>query len=105
MIVLRRLDPARRMARFYTLSLQRSLFGETMLVRRWGRIGSHGQIRHDWFDDRTEAAAALSRLAATKARRGYQLLGADGWDGVPEVIADGDAAACPGSDAAASTTG
>ena len=47
MIVLRRCDPAKRMARFYALSLQRSLFGETMLIRRWGRIGVHGQVGND----------------------------------------------------------
>ena len=33
----------KRMARFYALTIERSLFVEFLLVRRWGRIGRHGQ--------------------------------------------------------------
>ena len=33
-------DPARNMARFYTMALQPTLFGEWALLREWGRIGS-----------------------------------------------------------------
>ena len=79
MIVLRRCDPAKRMARFYALSLQRSLFGETMLIRRWGRIGVHGQVRHDWFEAKAEATLALARIADAKIKRGYRLV-------PPEVV-------------------
>jgi predicted DNA-binding WGR domain protein len=71
MIVLRRSDPSRNMARFYELSLQRSLFGETLLVRRWGRIGTYGRRREVWFEEPAAAADELERLAARKIRRGY----------------------------------
>ena len=37
---LRRIDPDRNMARFYTMSVQPTLFGEWALLREWGRIGS-----------------------------------------------------------------
>ena len=72
MVYLRRIDPARNMARFYTLALQRSLFGETLLVRCWGRIGGVGRARSDPFPDDAAAGAALERLAQAKGRRGYQ---------------------------------
>lgn len=63
------------MARFYALSLEDSLFGDILLVRRWGRIGTHGRVRFDWFDSATDAADELERIAAAKARRGYQEFG------------------------------
>lgn len=42
---------SRSMARFYTLSTEPTLFGETSLVRNWGRIGSGGQRRVDLFEN------------------------------------------------------
>ena len=75
MLILRRLDPSVNMARFYALSLENSLFGEILLVRRWGRIGTYGRVRFDWFDNPAEAANELTRIATVKARRGYQEYG------------------------------
>jgi predicted DNA-binding WGR domain protein len=66
-----RRDPARNMARFYTISILPTLFGETALVRNWGRIGSHGQVRMETFEEAEEADAALGDLARVKRRRGY----------------------------------
>jgi len=43
---LRRIDPNRNMARFYTMSVQPTLFGEWALLREWGRIGSAGRLVH-----------------------------------------------------------
>lgn len=51
-----RKDPALNMARYYSLSLQPTLFGEIALVRMWGRIGTMGQQRSLTF---TEAADAV----------------------------------------------
>jgi predicted DNA-binding WGR domain protein len=39
MISLERHNPARRMHRYYRLTVERNLFGEWSLVREWGRIG------------------------------------------------------------------
>jgi len=72
MLVLHRVDPSANMARFYALSLENSLFGNILLVRRWGRIGTHGRVRFDWFDTLAEASGELARIAAFKARRGYR---------------------------------
>lgn len=68
---LRRVDPTRNMARYYTLSLQPTLFGEVSLVRQWGRIGTRGRQKIESFTRDGEAALALSKLAAQKIGRGY----------------------------------
>ena len=48
MKLLRRIEPAKKMARFYVLDLEVGLFGHTVLVRRWGRIGTYGRRREHW---------------------------------------------------------
>lgn len=70
-ILLERRDPARNMARFYVLALEPSLFGDTALVREWGRLGTVGRRRIDLFAGRAQAAEALETWLARKARRGY----------------------------------
>lgn len=71
MMTLRRFDHTRNMARFYALTLEPSLFGEVILVRRWGRIGTHGRKAENWFAASESAEAALGRIVAQKLRRGY----------------------------------
>ncbi len=72
MVVLHRLNPERRMSRFYALSIERDLFGRVVLVRQWGRIGARGVERRDEHPDEAAAGVALERLAAVKRRRGYR---------------------------------
>jgi predicted DNA-binding WGR domain protein len=98
MLTIRKRDPAKRMARFYRLALQRCLplsqDGETDkpvapersttvansipipeavdLVREWGRIGSPGTVRIDGFSNEAEARSAGARLAQQKHRKGYR---------------------------------
>jgi predicted DNA-binding WGR domain protein len=38
-----RIDLTKSTARYYALSIETTLFGDTSLVRSWGRIGSRGQ--------------------------------------------------------------
>jgi len=72
-VLLHRIDPARNMARFYSLSLARDLFGAWCVIRRYGRIGSpRGQMRLEAFSSEDAAHAALERLRGMKERRGYQ---------------------------------
>ncbi len=72
-VMLRRIDPERGMARFYSLIIERDLFGTVRLVRQWGRIGSrHGSEMADDYATEEEAAEALIRIATAKRRRGYQ---------------------------------
>ena len=68
---LRRIDPALNMRRFYTLSIQPTLFGGASLMRDWGRIGSGGQSMMETFDLPEQADRARARLERSKRRRGY----------------------------------
>ncbi|EIM26673.1 WGR domain-containing protein [Microvirga lotononidis] len=73
-VILRRIDPARNMNRFYSLEVERDLLGNVVLVRRWGRIGSAGKVRLDAHAGEGEALAALQALNVAKAKKGYQPL-------------------------------
>ena len=68
---LTRIDPAQNMARFYDISLQPTLFGEVAVLRRWGRIGTGGQVLMQTLDA-GQAATEQARLAQAKRRRGYR---------------------------------
>jgi hypothetical protein len=57
-LVLHRIDPEQGIRRFYSLMIERDLFGTVRLVRNWGRIGTNGQ--------------ALEAVARVKRRRGYR---------------------------------
>lgn len=66
-----RRDPSRNLARFYRLELDRTLFGEVVLIRRWGRIGTEGQRRAVVLPDIAAAQADLTRWHRRKQGRGY----------------------------------
>jgi len=70
-VVLERCDRTRNMARYYVLSLEPSLFGDTALVRQWGRLGQPGRQRIDLFRQRAHAVETLESWFARKKRRGY----------------------------------
>ena len=42
-LVLHRIDPEQGIRRFYSLMIERDLFGTIRLVRNWGRIGTDDQ--------------------------------------------------------------
>jgi predicted DNA-binding WGR domain protein len=69
---LRRIDPAQNAARFYSMDVERDLFGRVVLVRRWGRLGTFGKVRLDEHPDEARALAALMAIEARKKRRGYR---------------------------------
>lgn len=71
-LLMHRVDPAKKMHRFYLMTVQRDLFGGASLTREWGRIGSSGQIRVDYHADEGQAVDALADLAAQKQKRGYK---------------------------------
>lgn len=72
MTVMHRRNPAQNMARFYDLVVQPSLFGDFLLIRRWGRIGTRGQTKNEWFAEEIQACRAHQVWLARKQRRGYQ---------------------------------
>jgi predicted DNA-binding WGR domain protein len=67
-------DPLRNMARFYSLDVERDLFGRVVLVRRWGRIGTAGKVRLDEYSEEGRALAAMEAMKARKMRRGYRFM-------------------------------
>lgn len=70
-LCLRRIDPQRNMARFYTLAVQPTLFGGASLIRHWGRIGTRGRAKIETFADERQVNAAFTRLERQKRKRGY----------------------------------
>jgi predicted DNA-binding WGR domain protein len=71
-LVLHRIDLEQGIRRFYSLMIERDLFGAVRLVRNWGRIGTNGQEMVEMFSNELEAGQALEALAAVKRRRGYR---------------------------------
>jgi predicted DNA-binding WGR domain protein len=71
-LVLHRIDPEQGIRRFYSLMIERDLFGTVRLVRNWGRIGTNGQELVEVFPDELEAGEALEAVARAKRRRGYR---------------------------------
>jgi predicted DNA-binding WGR domain protein len=72
-IVLERIDPARNVARYYVLSIEPTLFAKHTLIRRWGRIGTPGRERLQFFggEDTARAQMAVETWLARKRKRGY----------------------------------
>lgn len=68
---LTRQDRSRNMARFYALSLERTLFDELIVCRRWGRMGSAGRMKTEVFAGEIQALSALLAQLRTKRQRGY----------------------------------
>jgi len=73
------IEPARRIWRFYTLSLERDLFAPVRLVRRWGRIGSRSgrQYRIEVFADLESAQRRVAHYYRAQLRSGYAEQSAD----------------------------
>ena len=70
-VVLRRIDAAKHMSRYYRLDVQPDLFGRSSFVREWGRIGRPGQVRRTPYPSPAEAEAAIKKQCRAKERRGY----------------------------------
>jgi predicted DNA-binding WGR domain protein len=71
-LVLHRINPEQGVRRFYSLMIERDLFGTVRLVRNWGRIGTNGQELVEVFASEFEAGQALEAVARAKRRRRYQ---------------------------------
>ena len=56
---------------FYAISVEPTLFAETALVRRWGRIGTGGRQMIELHASPVIAQIELQRWIGRKLRRGY----------------------------------
>jgi predicted DNA-binding WGR domain protein len=70
-LYIERREPGRNMARFYALSIEETLFGQSCLVRRWGRIGTTGRTVQHSFDEEGQAVELFLELLRAKRLRGY----------------------------------
>ena len=70
-LVLDRRDPNVNMARFYLLAIEASLFGDTALIREWGRLGTAGRRKIELHETEGSAIDALELWLRRKQRRGY----------------------------------
>lgn len=70
-LYIERKDPTRNMARFYAMSIEQTLFGEACLTRRWGRIGTRGQMMIHHFEREQDAVILFLELIRQKRNRGY----------------------------------
>ena len=64
-------DPEKNMPRFYQMFVTPGLFDDWSLVREWGRVGSSGTVRKDWFNTEAEAIIAGEKLREAKCKKGY----------------------------------
>ncbi len=72
-VYMERSDHPRNLARFYQVEVQQTLFGDWAVICRWGRIGTYGRSRQDWFTSLPEAETAQDGSVTRKRRRGYRL--------------------------------
>ena len=49
------------------------LFDDWSLVKEWGRVGSPGTVRKEWFTTEQEAELAGRQLSSKKIKKGYRL--------------------------------
>lgn len=61
------------MARFYVVAIEPTLFGDSALLRQWGRIGTKGQERRDLYINETGAREALEDWLHRKLAKGYRI--------------------------------
>ena len=64
-LVLYRREPEQGRARFFSLMVERDLFGTIRLVRNWGLVGSKGQEKVEILPGETEAAQSLEVWASS----------------------------------------
>ena len=71
LISLQSIDPTRNRFRFYSLHFDRDLWGQRMLIRQYGRIGTHGHIYMEPVSSLLEARKRAGKLIEAKMKRGY----------------------------------
>jgi len=71
-LYIERTNVAKNMARYYSLEISTTLFGDTCLTRRWGRIGFGGQTMAPHFEDERDAVRLFLALMRQKRAKGYR---------------------------------
>lgn len=75
MIILKRVDPARGLDRWYGIAVTVNLFGDVVLWRGWGsRRTAFQRVRGDVVASVQMAEQAQQRLLERKLKRGYTIV-------------------------------
>lgn len=78
---LERHDSLKNMHRFYQISVSPGILGDWSLVREWGRKGSPGTVKKDWYLSKEEAVEAGQQIMEAKRRKGYLIIPLSSFDG------------------------
>jgi predicted DNA-binding WGR domain protein len=70
-VTLYRICPEQNMQRWYHLNIQPDLFGNSCVVKEWGRLGRSGQVRITPYSTEDEAQTAFYKQQRAKERKGY----------------------------------
>ena len=70
---LTKIDHSVNQCRYYSLRVDRDLFGGWTLIRQWGRLDKNGgAIRMESFESEEVATNRLIQINQQKRKRGYQ---------------------------------
>jgi predicted DNA-binding WGR domain protein len=69
-LVLHRIEPEQGIRRFYSLMIERDLFGTIRLVRHWGRIGTKRHELVEIHENEIKAGQALEAPRTIQAAAG-----------------------------------
>jgi predicted DNA-binding WGR domain protein len=72
------IDPEQNRYRFYTITWQKTLWGEWTIRTTWGRIGGVGRSRVAYFESELALREALPAVIARRIERGYVQRGVSG---------------------------
>ena len=62
----------RKNSRYYSCELRQNLFGQWVILRRWGRVSaSKGQSLEHFCESYDEGLQALSAITKRREKRGY----------------------------------
>jgi predicted DNA-binding WGR domain protein len=68
------IDPEQNRFRFYTISWQKTLWGEWTIRSTWGRIGGMGTSQVAYFQSEQALRMTLPKVLAQRRARGYRPL-------------------------------
>ena len=73
--MLKRVEPAEQMDRWYMVAVQATLFEPVAVICAWGsRHTAYQQVRILSVTGEAEARALAAQIVATKCRRGYEVV-------------------------------
>lgn len=69
----RSIEPKENRFRFYSLSLGEDLWGEEVLVKRWGRIGGRKRENYIWPESQHDLMNTIDNIKEDRNNHGYEL--------------------------------